>query len=61
MLIEFFSKHNKLLIVMMILAIFGVWNIAGDLIGIMIQLQHCDIFLSEGTKSITSIICDIFG
>ena len=61
MLIEFFIKHNKLLIIMVILALIGIWSIAGDLISIVVQLQHCDAFSSEGTISSISIICDILG
>jgi hypothetical protein len=61
MLIEFFSKHNKLLIVMVILALFGIWNIVGDLASIVIQLQHCDVFSSNEMTSTVSIVCYIFG
>jgi len=61
LLIEFFTKHNKLLIVMVILALFGVWGIVGNLIQIVVQLQHCNMFSSDGMVSIISIICSIFG
>ena len=61
MLIEFFGKHNKLLIVTVILALFGIWNVAGDLASIIIQLQHCDAFSSDGMASTISIVCHIFG
>jgi len=61
MLIEFFTKHNKLLIVMVILAIFGIWRVGVNLLQILIQLQYCDIFSSEGTTSATFMICYILG
>ncbi len=61
MLIEFFTKHNKLLIVMVILAIFGVWSIIVNIILTVNQLQHCDVFLSDGMMSMISMMCNIFG
>lgn len=61
MLIEFFTKHNKLLIVMVILAIFGVWSIIVNIILTVNQLQHCDVFSSDGMMSMISMMCNIFG
>ena len=61
MLIEFFSKHHKLLVVTVILAIIGMWSIVIDIVSVTVQLQHCNIFSSEDTKSMISIICYIFG
>ena len=61
MLIEFFTKHKKLLIVMLVLAVIGIWSVAVNLIRILIQLQYCDIFSSEGITSMTSVICYILG
>lgn len=46
---------------MVILALFGVWSIIGSIIRTVNQLQHCDIFLSEGMMSMTSMMCNIFG
>ena len=61
MLIGFFNKHSKLLVVMVILALFGIWSIIGNLVRFVVQLQHCDVFSSEGMMSLTSLMCYIFG
>ena len=60
MLIEFFNKHNKLLVLMVALAVIGIWSIIGDVVSIIIQIQHCNLFSSEATKSMISFVCYIF-
>ena len=39
MLIEFFAKHNKLLVVMVIRALFGIWSI---MLMISVYTRHDD-------------------
>jgi len=46
---------------MVILALFGMWSIVGNLMRFGGQLQHCKEFSSEGMTSTISIICYIFG
>ncbi|WP_316504819.1 hypothetical protein [Nitrosopumilus sp.] len=61
MLIEFFTKHNKLLAAVVILASIGTWSIVGNVVAIVVGLQHCDLFSDEETRSIIPIICYVLG
>lgn len=55
MLLEFYTKHNKLLILTFVLAAIGLYNVIIDSIRFVFVLSSC-----HGNPHMISIVCWIF-
>lgn len=54
MLLEFFTKHQKMLIIMCLLAVYGLYNMLVNVITIGVILSKCN------SGNIIDILCYIF-
>ena len=55
MILEFFAKHRQLLILMCVLAVYGVFKVIENIVTILVILSNCHL----STDNI-DILCQIF-
>lgn len=60
-LLDFYQKHSKLLVLTFVLAIIGTLNILGSFLGFLFDIIFCPYPYSEGVFSISTEICKTLG